>query len=244
MKQGKESILEWFGEGVFWNLKREGTITECITPKIMLDHLIKTYARADEFRECFNTSKTAFERPFNAREGIHDYFMKMQDAMDEAALLGRPFSDAHAMDQAINQFINFDDDETKKAEKRWIEKNPPHERTWATFQDWWTVEMQRQLKKSKSKKEAHEALLEHVSTVEAQMAVQHQAYQAELQSIQFQQALQASTPGSQQSIVDDSTVSDLTTEFQNMKMAFNSMIRDPGVCPTLPTSSISTPSST
>ena len=132
----------------------------------------------------------------------------------------------------------------KKAEKRWIEKNPPHERTWATFQDWWTVEMRRQLKKSKSRKEAHEALLDRVSTVEAQMAVQHQAYQTELQSIQFQQALQASTPGSQQSIVDDSTVSDLTTEFQNMKMAFNSMIRDPGVCPTLPTISISTPSST
>ena len=104
--------------------------------------------------------------------------------------------------------------------------------------------MRRQLKKSKSKKEAHEALLDRVSTVEAQMAVQHQAYQAELQSIQFQQALQTSTPGSQQSIVDDSTVSDLTTEFQNMKMAFNSMTCNPGACPTLPTSSISTPSST
>lgn len=225
IQAGKAKIIEWFGKEMFTDLHVQGMLPVTKTPKDLLEHLSATYAQVDDQRWHMDDVEEAFNKGFDPkRERIEAYFMRLQDAREQAELLEEPFTDRQAMRKVIKQMVrHYGEKETGKAEKKWSDK-PANEKNWEAFKTFWKNEVHRwdAIKgKSKESKLAMSEMSALNATVQ-EMQMKMVALQAEARStqernevlsqqIQFHQALQASRSGTND---DVSTITDYMQGFE------------------------------
>ena len=82
--------------------------------------------------------KKEFNTPYDPRKPVEVYFMKLQEACQNAKLLGTPFSKRQTMGKALKQFKKQYKKDTYKAKKKWNEKT---HKIWAAFKTYWKNEI-------------------------------------------------------------------------------------------------------
>ena len=219
MQEGKAKLVAWFGKAMFVDLHKDGVLPNTTTAKELIKHITATYALPRDRRRHMKEVTEAFNAPYNPRESVEVYFMKLQEAMTDAELLGRGFTDDQAKDMALQQFeIHFEKD-AYKAEKKWNEKQEK-EQGWEAFKLYWKTEIH-QLEAATGgtgrKKEAHQAvdIAARIDSVNA-LKAETQSLQADNtalnQRLEFQNAFQAER--------SDDTVSTLTSYLENLERRY------------------------
>ena len=135
VQEGKRKLLEWFGKSMFVDLHVNKALPTSTTPREMLEHLKKTYAKPRHYRQHMIAVKKAYEEPYDSRRPVEVYYMKLQECKDDSRLLRRPYTTEQIMDKALEQFEARFGNEAKKAEARWnkaIDKGE-YEENWQDF---------------------------------------------------------------------------------------------------------------
>ena len=139
-KEGKVKIVEWFGKEMFVNLFIKGILPPNTTPTELLDHNTKTYATPHSNRVYMETVEEQINGPFDAKEPVEAYFMRLQEAQTHAEMLGIDYTDRQIMNKALKQFELHYKKDAYKAEKRWNKKETT-DQTWEHFKVYWKEEV-------------------------------------------------------------------------------------------------------
>ena len=188
VQEGRIKLIEWFGKPMFMDLYVDELLPASITPRELLTHLSDTYALGADNRRYMERIEAVFAAPYDRKQTIEAYFMRLQEARTNAALLGQPFTEQQTMNKALSQFEKILGKSSYKAEKKWNEKDPTN-RTWAKFKIFWKAEMHQWETVTKVKREANQAVTDEVSTLNARidsMQFDMTALQAENRSQQEQ----------------------------------------------------------
>ena len=219
VQEGKTKLIAWFGKPMFVDLFKDGLLPNTLTPKELLAHLETTYSQGRDYRRHMEQVERAFNKAYDPAQPVEGYFMQLQDARDDAALLGQPYTDQQAMNKALKQFEKHYEKEAYKAEKKWNEANDPTD--WAAFKTFWKSEIHQWETIGKSIRRANQAVMDKVDMELSSMRTEVAALQAEnreyqersnayaAEHIQFKHALQAENNHRNSS--DDSTISTITT---------------------------------
>jgi len=231
-QQGKAKIVEWFGESMFVDLYVNGMLPTTKTPKDLLQHISKTYAKGREHRTHLKAVQEEFDAAYDPRLPVETYFMKLQEACEDAELLGQPYTEQQRMNKALEQFqIQYGKD-ASKAEDKWEDK-PDAERSWTNFKVYWKDALNKIESYTKKSKAANQAvqsqvdqLTESLNTIRLDMSAlqaENRSYQeansALARQIQFQQAMQT-----EQRIHSDdmSALTDLVTRIERAEASRSS----------------------
>lgn len=186
--EGATQITEWFGESMFADLFLNGALPATTTPRELLDHLSATYATESDRRDCLVLVEKQLNVAYNhAKESIEEYFRKLQDAKDDAKLLGLPFNDELVMIKAMQQIVKNYGKDAHKATARWDAKEA-HKRNWEGFKQFWKDEIHVLSKMVKSTRQANQAI-ESLSQRLEELETESRSYQE--QSAYMAHALQA-----------------------------------------------------
>jgi hypothetical protein len=211
MQEGKGKIIEWFGKAYFVDLHVNGLLPPDVTPRKLLQHLSDTYAQPRDHRRHMVTVEEKFDTAYDPRNAVEAYFMKLQEARSDAALLGQPYTDQQVMNKALRQFETHYEKDSYKAEKKWNEK-ADNEKTWERFKTYWKEEIhQWETITGRATKQANQAEeIDLHSIVESINALQAETKSNNMlvQQMQFQQALQAEEQSRGTSRDDMSTITD------------------------------------
>ena len=225
IQEGKAKIIEWFGKPMFVDLQVNGLLPSTKTPNDLLEHLTKTYAQGRAHRRYLAETAKSFNAPYNPKEPVEAYFMRLQDARSDAELLGQPYTDTQVMNQAIVQFELQHGKDAAKASTKWDTKTTA-EQTWTAFKEYWKTELELWESYTMTNPKAHNAVQEQVDDLSAQvssMQFDMTALQSENQSYkeansvliaqqaQFHQALQAGQQRQHRYGDDISTITDILT---------------------------------
>ena len=142
---------------MFLDLKHDGHLPAKTTPKELLAHLARTYAKKADPRKHMEQIKAEFSAPYDSKKPVEAYFMKLWDACCSAELLGAPFTAEQQMNKALKQFDEQYGYVAAKAEKKW-NNQLESEQTWENFKVYWKDEIhQWEMTGRKGKKQAHQA---------------------------------------------------------------------------------------
>jgi hypothetical protein len=139
VQEGKAKIITWFGKAMFVDLYEDDLLPANITPVQLLDHLGTTYSQGRDYRRHMEQVEKDFNAPYNPREPVETYFMKLQEARAHADLLGQPYTEQQTMNRALTQFEQHHEKDAYKAEKRWNERDGATD--WAAFKVFWKDEI-------------------------------------------------------------------------------------------------------
>ena len=160
VRLGKAKLIEWFGDSVFRDLYVDQMLPIKVTPRDMFEHIAKTYANPRDNRAHMEKVQAEFQTPYDKKRPVEEYFKNLQDARDNAALLGQPYSDLQIMNRALREFDRQFPDDAYKSEKTWNEKDET-ERTWSAFKDYWKNEIHQWASKIKApSKRANQAIVD------------------------------------------------------------------------------------
>ena len=168
MQAGKLRLITWFGKSMFDDLHVDGLLPTTITPSELLEHLSLTYSQGFDHRRHMEQVEKEFNAPYDPKKPVETYFMKLQEARSNAALLGQPYTDEQAMNKALKQFEKQYEKEARKTEKRW-NKKPADDRTWATFKSYWKDEIHQWETLMGAGRQANQAVMEQVDTLSQRM---------------------------------------------------------------------------
>lgn len=242
VQAGKKKLIEWFRKAVFNDLYRDGILPRAVTPREMLSHISEVYAGLRHNRRYMTQVKEEFETPYNPKEPVEAYFMKLQDARAHAKLLEEPYTDRQVMRQALTELEKHHRKDVFKAEKKWGEL-PTEKHTWENFKRFWKEEIHQWKILNQSTKHANQAVLDEVSSLTQRlnaMQANVSALQEEnrsvveqnetlVQQIQFQNALQATDRRTGSSSDEISAITDYMVAFeQRMNDRINAMSGEHG----------------
>ena len=197
VQEGKAKIIEWFGKELFVDLFVDGLLPTTITPRELLTHLSSTYGLTIDYRKHMENVEAAFNEPYDPKKPVEAYFMRLQDAQADAALLNEPISKQRLMNKALRDFERHYEKDSYKAERKWNEKGED-ERTWEAFKTYWKNEIhQWDTVSGRSTQQAHQAvdltkLQQTVEGLQAETRTLQEDNNVLSQQLQFQQAYQAS----------------------------------------------------
>ena len=85
--EGKKKLIEWFGKSMFVDMHVNKALPTSTTPRDMLEHLEKTYAKPRHYRQHMEAVRKAFDATFDKRKPVEVYYMRLQDCKDDSRLL-------------------------------------------------------------------------------------------------------------------------------------------------------------
>jgi hypothetical protein len=178
-QEGNRKLLEWFGKAMFVDLYVRGKLPAAMTPSEMLDHLASTYAQSKDYRRHMEHINKEFLAAYDPKQPVEKYFMRLQQARDDAELLGRPYTEQQSIDQGIAQ-IEKQYKDAWKAEKKWNEEST---RDWDAFKIFWKREVHQWQTVSKDNtKHANQVQVDSLTNRMNHMQIDLSALQAENQS--------------------------------------------------------------
>ena len=203
IQEGKDKIIEWFGEAMFLDLYVDELLPNDETPRSLLKHLEDTYSNGNDHRRLMEEVRKKFETPYDPGKPVEVYFMHLQEARTNASLLGEPFTDKQTMNRALQEFDKHYEKDAYKAEKKW---NARTDKTWAAFKRYWKEEIhQWEVLNKNTTRQANAAARTDVDALSARvnnMEINMEALQTEnhtykerneellAQQVEFRQALQ------------------------------------------------------
>ncbi len=163
VQEGRNTIIEWFGKAMFLDLYVDRQLPIDKTPRDLLEYLASTYATPRTNRQYMENVRKAFNAPYDHKQPVESYFMKLQEVRDSARILGEPYSDQQLANKAIAQFERaLGKDTVRKMETRWYE-TPDTQQTWADFKVFWKEEIHLYQRLdgtgNKATKAAHQAMV-------------------------------------------------------------------------------------
>ena len=185
MQEGKQKIVTWFGKSMFDDLHKNGILPNTVTAKELLEHLEKTYSQSYDQRRYLEQVEKDLNAAYDPKKPVETYFMKLQEARTNSALLGQPYTEMIVMNKALKQFDKHYGKDAYKAEKKWNERTDK-EKSWLAFKEYWKGEIHQWELVGKVTKQANEAVLNHVDTLSQQMQdmkINMSALQAESRSV-------------------------------------------------------------
>ena len=240
MQEGTRKITEWFGKAMFEDLHKNGILPNTVTAMELLEHLELTYAQSYDQRRYLERVERDLNSPYDPKQPVETYFMKLQEVRTNAELLGQPYSEKIVMNKALKQFEKHFKKDAYKAERKWNAKTTA-EKDWRGFKEYWKQEIhQWETAGTKSSRHANQAVMEHVDSLTHKMTdmesnlsalqAENQSYKEEnsalmARQIQFHSALQTE----QQRRNGGSSSDDVSTitDYMNQKFdALNSRIAD------------------
>ena len=183
--EGRAKTIAWFGKEMFVDLHVDGILPPTITPAELIEHLESTYSQGRDNRRHMETVEAAFNSTYEPKQPVEKYFMRIQEARANAALLGQPYTEQQTMNKALKQFESYLGKDAYKAEKRWNAHTGGN--TWAEFKTFWKDEIHQWESVNKSKNQAHQAVTEQVDSLTGivnNLQIDMTALQAENQSVQ------------------------------------------------------------
>ena len=104
---------------MFLDLQVDGLLPTTTTPRELIKHLTATYANRSDRRRQMEEIEVEFNGPYDMKQPVEAYFMKLQEARRHGELLGQPFTEEQTVNRALKQFeLQYGYDATK-AEKKW-----------------------------------------------------------------------------------------------------------------------------
>ena len=186
VQEGRRKVLGWFGKAMFVDLYEDDMLPPTITPTELIEHLARTYSQGRDNRRHMEAVETEFNATYDPKKPVEQYFMKIQDAKANAALLGQPFTEQQTMNRALKQFEAYLGKDAYKAEKRW---NAHAGNTWIEFKTFWKDEIHQWESVNKNTRQAHQAVTEQVDSLTGMvndLQIDLTALQAENRSVQDQ----------------------------------------------------------
>jgi hypothetical protein len=181
VQEGQEKLVDWFGREMFVDLHAEGALPTTTAPREMLDHLADTYAQASDCRRYLEAVEVAFNAKFAKSQTVEQYFAALQEARDDAKLLGQPFSQTQVENKAIKQFVARFGKDAIKAEAKWHKLDSAERNTWAKFKVYWKNEIKQWTVMRDADKQAHQVFV--APQVDA-LAVQLRSLQDDMTALQ------------------------------------------------------------
>ena len=184
VNEGRSKLIKWFGKSMFVDLYKNEMLPVTTTPRDMLDHLTKTYAQTRDNRRHMKTVNARMDAPYDDTKPVEVYFMQLQEARADAALLDEPYTETQLINKALGEFERHLGKDAYKAEKRWNEKT---DKTWSKFKSFWKDELHQWETVSKAKRQANHVVTEQFDELTRRfdsMQMNMSALQAENQSYQ------------------------------------------------------------
>ena len=213
--EGKTKIMTWFGKERFVDLFVDGLLPPRVTAQELLEHISETYATPQANRTCMEKVEDEVNSPYDLKQPVEGYFLRLQEAQGQAKMLGVEYSAKQIMNKALKQFETHYGKEAYKAEKKWNERTEDKQ-SWTHFKLYWKEEIhQWNAFAARGKKtQAHNAidmdsLVDNVSALQAEARSLQENNTRLVEQLQFHQALQTQHIQTQQFSQDDiSTITD------------------------------------
>ena len=188
VQEGQVRLIEWFGKSMFVDMYENEMLPATTTPTDLLGHLTATYSQGRDNRRYMEQVEQSFNSPYDQKQPVEVYFMKLQEARANAELLHQPFTEQQTMNKALAQFEQYLGKDAFKAEKRWNDK-PTDEHNWPAFKAFWKEEIHQWETVNKSSKQANQVVSEQMHDLTKRfdsMQMDMSALQAENHSVHEQ----------------------------------------------------------
>ena len=196
-KEGRNLLIQWYGKAMYVDMDDKGIDNPATTPRQMIEHLEKVYCTSRDFRRHAELVDESFNAPYNRKGHVEEYFMKIQEAREDALALGQPYTIMQTMNKVISRF-EMQHKDCYKAEEKWNVKRDANkwtdDETWKEFKTFWKEQIHRWDTRKEPGKEANaaevDAITNRMSVMEANLSAlqtKNHNYQTENQSLRSQQ---------------------------------------------------------
>ena len=157
--EGQKVLVDWFGAARFCDMHQNGILPPTTTPNEMLEHLKLTYGTPRDYRRCMIGVEKTFQAPYDPREGVETYFMRLDEVRENSEFLEDRYTDKQLMNRALRSFGDKYGRDATKTEDKWEEKDE-EKKTWSNFKQHWKTYIHKFSMDSNKVQQAHQAELE------------------------------------------------------------------------------------